>query len=66
MGVEAMRAFRLVESEEGLVVVVTDRKLAAAVRAFDYAWQEMNDGKDRTDILIETLGRVYTEDQLRA
>lgn len=58
-----MRAFKLLEMDDTLLVAITDRKLAAAVRAFDYAWHEVvKDGAgDRTDAIIAALDRLYVE-----
>ncbi|MCB1489890.1 MAG: hypothetical protein KDJ88_20825 [Bauldia sp.] len=60
-----MRAFKLVEIDNTLLVVITNPRLAAAVKAFDYAWHdrdaEDDDGDDdRTETLIVALDRFYS------
>lgn len=58
-----MRAFKLMEMDDTLLVAITDRKLAAAVRAFDYAWHEIapEGAADRTETIIAALDRLYLE-----
>ncbi len=48
------KPFHTVEVESEVVIVLTDRRLAAAHRAFDAAWAYTHrDGEDRTDLLVK-------------
>lgn len=55
-----MRAFTFVDIDHTLVVVVSDPKLAAAVRALGYAYEEKEDGDVAP--LIEALNSLYSRE----
>ena len=57
-----MRPFKLVEIDNTLLVVISNPRLAAAVKAFDYAWHESdadNDTEDLTESIIAALDQFY-------
>jgi len=57
-----MRPFKLVEIDNTLLVVISNPRLAAAVKAFDYAWHESdadNDTEDLTESIIGALDQFY-------
>ena len=56
-----MRAFKLIEMNDRLVVAINCPKLAAAVRAFDYAWEEHDGGEGETTPILEALDQLYVK-----
>jgi hypothetical protein len=54
-----MPAFRLVEIDKQVIVILGDERVVTAFKTLEYAWKERPENSHRVDALVDGLNRIF-------